>query len=66
MANRRPEREWIGYVLVACLLVTGMLKTIFFALSMYRSWLIGMHIKAILTSTIYSKVGEVFMVRNLL
>ncbi|KAK7480989.1 hypothetical protein BaRGS_00027804 [Batillaria attramentaria] len=55
ISNRSPEREWIGYVLALGLMVSGLLKTIFFATAMYRSWLTGMHIKAVLISAVYNK-----------
>lgn len=38
-------------------MVAGILKTVFFTLSMYLAWLIGMHLKTVLVSAVYSKVS---------
>jgi hypothetical protein len=52
-----PPQEWLGYVMAVGLLVAGVVKTIFFTLSMYLAWLIGMHLKTVLVSAVYNKVS---------
>ncbi|KAK7092224.1 multidrug resistance-associated protein 1-like [Littorina saxatilis] len=59
VTTRKPEREWQGYVLALGLMVVGMTKTVFFAVSMYKSWLIGMHFRAVLISAIYNKAMRI-------
>ena len=58
MTTREAGREWVGYALAVGLMVMGLVKAVFFAVSMYRSWLMGMHIKTVLISAIYNKVGD--------
>ena len=58
MTTREDGREWVGYALAVGLMVMGLVKAVFFAVSMYRSWLMGMHIKTMLISAIYNKVSD--------
>ena len=56
-AKREAGQEWKGYMLALGMMLSGLVKAVFFALSMYRAWLLGMHLKAVLISAIYSKVS---------
>ncbi|CAG5131727.1 unnamed protein product, partial [Candidula unifasciata] len=50
------ERKiWQSYVLSLGLVVTGIAKTLLFAHAMYRSALLGLHVKTVLVSAIYKK-----------
>ncbi|KAH9492692.1 Multidrug resistance-associated protein 1, partial [Bulinus truncatus] len=50
-----PNGIWKAYVISVGMFVSGFFKSVLFAHSMYRSILIGLHVKTVLISAIYKK-----------
>ncbi|XP_059176453.1 ATP-binding cassette sub-family C member 2-like [Physella acuta] len=50
-----PEKVWQAYVVSFALFLAGTGKSFFFSQSMYRSCILGMHVKTVLVGAIYRK-----------